>query len=75
MGNPKLESELLYAHKKRDFVSLSNLYLQLAFELEASHDVDAACFYWTHSFVYGLEAGLEEATAIAEQKLAAYGRL
>lgn len=75
MDDAKLQAELLLAHEKQDFETLSTLYSKAAFQLEASNDIDAACFYWTHAFVFALDADLDEAVEIASQKLVSYGRL
>ena len=75
MDDAKLQAELLIAHDNEDFATLSTLYSKAAFHLEASNNIDAACFYWTHAFIFALEANLDEATAILRQKLASYGRL
>ena len=75
MDDAELQRELLKAHDKQDYARLADLYTKAANQLEASHDIDAACFYWTHALVFALDAGIDEATAILSQKLTTYGRL
>lgn len=75
MNDTKLQGELLIAHDSQDFATLSTLYSTAAFQFEAANDIDAACFYWTHAFVFALDADLEETVQIVSQKLAFYGRL
>lgn len=68
-----LDQALLAAHASGDKEALWRLYLQAGEKREAEQDIDAACFYFTHAFVFALEAGSPEA-ALINQKLVTYGR-
>ena len=70
---PDLDARLLAAHEVGDAVQLSALYTEAADAREAAGDVEAACFYLTHAYVFALGAGLPEAAAL-NQRLASYGR-
>lgn len=59
-----LEQRLLDAHARDDPAELSALYTKAADLKEASGDIDAACFYLTHAFVFSLEVGDDSATAL-----------
>lgn len=71
MTRDELDAALLAAHAAGDGVALSNLYAQAA---DAAQDVDAACFYLTHAFVFALEEGLPEAKDY-EAQLRRHGRV
>ncbi len=75
MDDASLQRELLMAHENHDFALLSTLYTKAADQLEASNDIDAACFYWTQALVFAMDAGLDDATRTLSRKLASYGRL
>ena len=47
-----LDERLLYAHAKDDKEALVTLYTQAADE---AAEVDAACFYLTHAYIFALE--------------------
>ncbi|MBT8455493.1 MAG: hypothetical protein KJO15_05270 [Alphaproteobacteria bacterium] len=68
-----LETALLAAHARRDLSALAELYTQAADEKEAAQDIDAACFYLTHAYVFALDAGHPSAPAL-RARLVAYGR-
>ena len=68
-----LDAKLLAAHAAGDAVRLVALYTEAADGREAQNDIDAACFYLTHAYVFALEAGLPEAARLNE-RLAAHGR-
>ena len=53
----QLEQEIQEAHGHADGNSLAQLYTRLADIHEAAGDVDAACFYLTHAYVFALESG------------------
>ncbi|WP_170410005.1 hypothetical protein [Ruegeria atlantica] len=73
MDKQELDRLLLDAHDRSDHADLIRLYTLAADEREAAHDIDAACFYLTHAFVFALESGATEADAL-NQRLVAYGR-
>jgi len=53
----QLESELLAAHELGDNHRLVDLYKRAGQFREMGGDIDAACFYYTHAYVYALETG------------------
>jgi hypothetical protein len=65
-----LDRQLLKAHDANDTAALVSLYTQAA---DHTDDVDAACFYLTHAYVFALERGDKAADALRE-RLAAQGR-
>ncbi len=73
MNKNELDRLLLEAHDRNDHEALIRYYTQAADEREAAHDIDAACFYLTHAFVFALEAGAPEADVL-NARLAAHGR-
>lgn len=68
-----LDDQLLRAHENQDHDQLVLLYTQAADESEAQGDVEAACFYLTHAFVFALETGHAQLSKLNE-RLVAYGR-
>lgn len=56
-----LEQRLLAAHACNDLDALVALYQEAADCREADAEIEAACFYLTHAFVYALEAGHADA--------------
>ncbi len=62
--NEDLNSKLLKAHAEGDIDALIGLYAQAAQDAEAGADLDAACFYRTHAFVFALQAGDHRAEAL-----------
>lgn len=73
MGKDELDRLLLEAHDRNDHAALIRYYTNAADACEASQDIDAACFYLTHAFVFALEAGAPEADVL-NARLAAQGR-
>ena len=73
MDRDALEVALLEAHDRNDKEALVRLYTVAGDEAEMRQDIDAACFYLTHAFVFALEAGAPEA-AILNKRLADRGR-
>ncbi|WP_305969815.1 MULTISPECIES: hypothetical protein [unclassified Mameliella] len=65
-----LDDRLLAAHAADDRPALVGLYAQAA---ETVNDLDAACFYLTHAYVFALELGDTRATAL-HARLKAEGR-
>lgn len=49
-----LDQRLLQAHEADDRIALVGLYIEAA---DQTGDVDAACFYLTHAYVFALETG------------------
>lgn len=73
MDKKELDRLLLDAHDRNDHADLIRCYTIAADEHEAMQDIDAACFYLTHAFIFALESGAPEADAL-NQRLVAYGR-
>lgn len=69
----ELEVALLEAHSKDDKDQLIGLYTIAADRAEASGQLDGACFFLTHAWVYALEAG-DPRAAHLKARLVAYGR-
>ena len=68
-----LEQRLLDAHGRDDPRELAALYVEAADLKEAEGDIDAACFYLTHAFVYALQVS-DDAARPLQQRLWRYGR-
>lgn len=68
-----LNAALINAHEHGDVARLISLYKTAGEGCEHVGDIDAACFYLTHAFVFALEEGADDAVALS-QKLAHYGR-
>ena len=68
-----LDSDIRQAHANSDANALVRLYTRLADLKEAAGEIDAACFFLTHAFVYALEDGADEQYAIQE-RLRGYDR-
>lgn len=73
MERQELDSRLLQAHAEDDKQALIDLYTLAADQSETVGDIDAACFYLTHAFVFALEAGAPEA-AVLNRRLVERGR-
>ncbi len=73
MDKTDLDRLLLEARDRNDHDALVRYYTMAADEREAAQDIDAACFYLTHAFVFALESGAPEADSL-NARLAAYGR-
>ena len=73
MDRNVLETALLQAHEKHELDELVRLYAIAGDEAEKSQDVDAACFFLTHAFVFALEAGAPQANPL-NKRLTDYGR-
>ena len=73
MGRDRLDAALIAAHEADDKAALVRLYRQAGEASEAGGDIDAACFYYTHAYVFALESG-DPARREMLAKLAAHGR-
>lgn len=72
--DPKaLDAALLEAHNRNDVAALVRLYTLAGDQAERQKDIQAACFYLTHAFVYALESGAPEADGL-NRRLADHGR-
>ncbi|MCZ4351389.1 hypothetical protein O4H61_02560 [Roseovarius aestuarii] len=65
-----LDAAMIEAHAVHDSAALIRLYTQAA---DNSNDLDAACFYLTHAYVFALEAGAAQAHAL-HARLVQHGR-
>ena len=68
-----LEEALLAAHSVHDHPGLVLLYRQAGEIREAEGDIDAACFYYTHAYVFALETGDKAAKQLLDI-LVSHGR-
>lgn len=57
----QIDAAIIAADKAQDPHALAALYGRAALGLEQNGDIDAACFFYTHAFVFALEAGSEAA--------------
>ncbi len=73
MERAELDHALLQAHEDKDSAELVRLYTLAGDQAEVAGNIDAACFYLTHAFVFALEAGLPEAKEL-NRRLAERGR-
>jgi hypothetical protein len=69
-----LDDTLLQAHERQDGAALSGLYARAADLAEAAGDVDRACFFLTHAWIFALEQGDPSATDL-RARLLAQGRV
>ena len=67
-----LNAQLLAAHAAGDTPGLIRLYTAAADQVEKD-DLDAACFYLTHAYVFALELG-DAACPALRARLVAHGR-
>lgn len=65
-----LDHQLLEAHSANDTAALVTLYAQAA---DQTDDINVACFYLTHAYVFALERG-DKAAGALRVRLAAHGR-
>lgn len=74
LGDPStLDAALLAAHAAGDSRALVALYTRAGNWREGLGDIDGACFYLTHAYVYALATGAAEADAL-HARLLAQGR-
>ncbi|MES0863117.1 hypothetical protein ABLN87_12235 [Ruegeria sp. SCPT10] len=73
MDRAALDDLLLDAHARNDPAALVTYYTMAADEREGAGDIDAACFFLTHAFVFALEHGAPEADNL-NQRLVRHGR-
>lgn len=69
----ELDAALLDAHECGEAGELITLYRQAGDLMKAADNVDAACFYYTHAYVYALESG-DRAADDLRDILVGYGR-
>ena len=68
-----LDERLISAHERGDTDALVELYVQAGDAAEAAGDIDRACFYYVHAYVFALEAGHADA-ALIRARLRRHGR-
>lgn len=73
MTDDQLDRDLVAAVRARDKTRVVRLYRQAAQATEATGDVDRACFFYTHAWVFAMEAG-DPMAAELRAKLVAHGR-
>jgi len=69
----KLDERLITAHERGDTDALVALYRQAGEAAEVAGDIDRACFFYVHAYVFALEAGHGDAELI-RSRLLRYGR-
>lgn len=70
----RLQSDMLQAHEQDDLTALPPLYLEAAQMRESEGDIDAACFFYTHAYVYALDCGDRNVADKARGRLQVHGR-
>ncbi|PWE33083.1 hypothetical protein DDZ14_06600 [Maritimibacter sp. 55A14] len=68
-----LDHALLDAHSRGDQAALVRLYAEAGGKSDEMGDIDAACFYWTHAYIFALEDGDPQAGDL-HARLKAHGR-
>lgn len=69
-----LQQAMLEAHDTNDLAELAALYQHAGTQREAAGKIDAACFFYTHAYVYALDAGEQAIAANARKQLKLHGR-
>jgi len=69
----ELDQALLQAHARVDKQALVSLYRQAGDAAEREGDINAACFFLTHAFVFALEIGSPDAECL-NRRLVEKGR-
>lgn len=70
----RLQRDMLQAHEEKDLAALPPLYLEAAELREGEGDIDAACFFYTHAYVYALDCGDRSVADTARARLQRHGR-
>ncbi|MEM9426316.1 MAG: hypothetical protein AAGA06_06405 [Pseudomonadota bacterium] len=73
MSDDQLDRDMVAAVRAGDKARIVRLYAQAAEASEATGDVDRACFFYTHAWVFAMEAGDPLAEDL-RAKLVAHGR-
>ncbi len=68
--NNALDAQMIAAHEVGNKPDLIRLYTQAA---DISDDIDTACFYLTHAYIFALDTGAAE-TTILHARLVQHGR-
>ena len=64
MSLDSLNEKLIRAHREDDLAALVTLYTTAADVSEKAGDMDAACFYLTHAYVFALDNGSGQADGL-----------
>ncbi|MBT8460490.1 MAG: hypothetical protein KJN60_12540 [Boseongicola sp.] len=70
----RLQEALLSAHAADDRLALVALYAEAADLAERDQDIEKACFFLTHAWIFALETGHEKA-GILQDRLRERGRV
>ena len=70
----ELDAQLLDAHAGRNPAKIAYHYGLAADQAEDEEDIDQACFFLTHAWIFALEAG-DPAADQYRSRLAAFGRV
>ena len=70
---PSDDSALLAAHEAGDVATIVRIYRTAGDAFEEAGEIDKACFFLTHAYIWALEAGYPEASSL-HARLVAYGR-
>lgn len=65
-----LDARLLDAHARQDKTALVTLYTEAA---DSANDLDTACFFLTHAYIFALDVG-DNRAATLHARLVAEGR-
>lgn len=68
-----LDKALLAAHAGNDRAALVEFYAEAGDDASVAGRLDAACFYWTHAYVFALQSG-DPAADRLHARLKAHGR-
>ncbi len=70
----ELDAQLLDAHAGKNAAKIAYHYGLAADQAEIEEDIDRACFFLTHAWIFALEAG-DPAADQYRSRLAVYGRV
>jgi hypothetical protein len=73
MSGSDLDDRLIAAHRQGDPALLVPLYRKAGEAAQREGDIDRACFFFVHAYVFALEAGHPDAEEI-RAALRRYGR-
>ncbi len=73
-SDPEIDARLLEAHAGGSLVDIAFHYARAADQSEEQGDIDRACFFLTHAWIFALEAG-DPIADDHRSRLAAYGRV
>ena len=70
----RLQDALLSAHAADDRAALVSLYLEAADLAESGQDIEKACFFLTHAWIFALETDHDLAGSLRD-RLCRHGRV